>query len=297
VKYPYERFLRFLVSRKLRVNDTLARYGLPRAGDLWVAECRGGFRQSAPFALVNYIDTPNAELTLRDGVLEWAAEEKILPLWQMQPEFKGKPSAELDLAFRLFVNPFTRAVVGMLLMTKTTEVDMLAIVQDQFDVQVSPAALALYKQIFWDISNVGRKQWEVLVPLFETEEEKNYIAFGLQSPTANEVRDLLGMDCLPTDHKQILNQIVAKSYIQYKKAMEEPNPEDAGAMRWAELALKAIGTAKANGGFGATDDAPKTSADRFKGLFTVQPTKANHPTLADLAGEVGRKEPPKAESK
>lgn len=294
MKYPYERFLRFLVSRKIDLNRTLERYGLPRAGDMFPAECRSDLRRSAPYALVQYIDTPNSELVLRDGVLEWATREKILPLWLMQSEFGGKSTPALDTTFRLFINPISRAVLGMLLLSKAREQDAFEIVREQFDVSLDAPTLELYKSIFWDVGLVGRTMWEPFIKTLVSAEEKNYIAFGLTSPSADEIRDLLGMDCAGIDHKTILNQIIAKSYLQYKRLMDEPNQGTQDAMKWAELTLRAITTAKTSGGLGGPDETgPKTGTARFRGLFSVQPDKTTHPTLAQLEGEVGKREPPK----
>jgi len=244
---------------------------------------------------VRYLDSRDGELDLRDGILEWAEREGFRPLWEMQKEFGGVMSPELDLAFRAFVNPYSRAVLGMLVMSQATESEILTIFQSQFDYQLTPETLALYKKIFWDVAGVGRKQWESLVTQFESEEERSYITFGLSSPSANEVRDILGMDCTAFDHKTILNQIIAKSYLQWKKAIEGPNPDS--SMPWAMLTMKAIAQSRSNGIGTANDGEPKTIAERFKGLFSIQPTKKSHTTLADLVGEVGRKQPVKAESK
>ncbi len=297
MKYPYERFLRFLVSRKLDVNRTLARYGLPRAGDLWLAECRTDLRHNAPFALSRYIDAPDNVLLLREGILEWAEQEKILPLWAMQSEFGRQPSSELDIAFKVFWNQHSRAVTGMLLLSRATDAETIKIVHEQFGLTISTAALKLYKDIFWDIELVSRAIWAQFVTTLQ-DEERNYISFGLTSPTANDVRDLLGMDISSVDHRGILNQMIAKNFQQYKIAMEQPNPVAADAGYWAELTLKAISTAKHGGNFAPDEQKPKSTSDQFRGLFSVEPAQARHPTLADLAGEVGKPaEPVEAKDK
>jgi hypothetical protein len=149
--------------------------------------------------------------------------------------------------------------------------------------------------LFWDVENVSRKNWTPFVALLKTVEERNLISFGLGAPSIDEVREMFG---LPTnvDHKTILNQIATRSYQQYTIAMNEPQPEAAGAMRWAELAIKAIGTAK--GVASVVDDQPLSGREHFKKLFSVTVSKSNHPTLADLAGEVAPPmAPPKADAK
>jgi hypothetical protein len=294
VKYPYERFLRFLVSRKVPVNHTLERYGLPPAGDMWFALCRSNLRASAPYAIQQYIDSRDEVLSFREGVLEWAQEEKIYPLWAMQAEFESVTSPALNLAFRLFTNPHSRAVLGMLLLSRATEKETAAIMKERFDVELDPQAASIYRDIFWDVAMSDRTSWAAFAETLESQEEKNYIAFGLSWPAIEDVRDLLNLD-ITLDHRMILNQVTAKSYMKFKQHMEQPNQE--GAMRWAELAIKAIGTAKAVGSLGAASDKVVNNNERFKGLFSVEPTKSNHPTLADLAGEIGKREPVKAPDK
>lgn len=289
MKYPYERFLRFLVSRKIDPNQTLERFGLPRVGALWAADCRSSLRKTAPYAIVQYLTSTSPDLPLRTDVLEWATSEGFGLLWKMQREFDGPDSVpELDLPFRLFANPASRAVLGALLLSKCAVSEICAIVHEQFDLTLTVAALELYKSIFWDVSLVSRDTWGTLITSFATVEERNILTFAITgSPTANEFRSMLGMDCTAMDHRTILQQLIATSYIEYKRSREGGKPED--ALKWAELALKSITTAK-NSGSLITDDTPKTGAARFKGLFAVTPEQTKHATLADLMGEVSPRE-------
>jgi hypothetical protein len=298
VRYPYERFLRFLVSRKVDVNQTLERYELPRAGDLWIAECRSELRRSAPFPIARYIDSDSKLIIITDGVLEWADENGFGHLWRMQAEFGSiKAPEEMDVAFSIFVNPHSRGILGLLLLSRATESETIAVVSERCDKALTPKALAIYRKLFWDVSSVSRKAWTPLIANLKTVEERNLITFGLGAPSIDEVRDMFGLDT-NIDHKTILNQIVTRSYQQYKAAMNEPQPEAAGAMRWAELAIKAIGTSKNVVPIIDPSDQPLSGKEHFKKLFSVSVTKSKHPTLADLAGEVALPmEPPKADIK
>lgn len=293
MKYPYDRFLRFLVSRKVNVNTTLERYGLPLVGGMWFADCRSALRRTAPDALRLYIDSDDQVLRFREGVMEWAVQERISSLWAMQSEFGGTLNLNLDLAHRIFVNPHARGVLGMLLLSRVTDADIAAVMNERFEIKVEAEVLALYRDIFWDVANMGRTIWPAFVDLLRTDDERNLIAFGLTNPPIADVRDMLNLE-ITLDQRSILNQMIAKSYMKYKSEMESSNPEN--AIRWAELTLKAIGTAKQAGTLGVTPDQQAFTADRFKGLFSVEPDKSRHPTLAELVGEVGRPEPTKAES-
>lgn len=294
MKYPYDRFLRFLVSRKVHVNTTLERYGLPRAGDIWIADCRSAIRREGPDALRIYIDSPGTELTFRDGVLDWASKEKIFPLWAMQSEFGGAANLDLEFAFRIFVNTHSRGVLGMLLLSRVTDDDIIAVMNERFDMKLTFEVIGLYREIFWDVANVGRAMWHPFCESLPSDEERNFIVFGLNGPKIADVRDMLNLE-ISLDQRAILSQIINKSYMRYKAEIESPHPNN--AIPWAELTLKAIGTAKQVGGLNSADDGKMLPAERFKGLFSVVPTKSNHPTLAELAGEVGRPEPPKAGAK
>ena len=283
MRYPYERFLRFLVSRKVDVNSTLDRYELPPVGGIWVAECRTYLRDHAPYAIVNYIDSDDDDLSFHDGVLEWADAEGIRPLWEMQREFSGGPATTVfDEAFKVFVNPCARAVLGCLLLSRATESESRGLMLEQFDVDLSPEAFKIYKTIFWDVAVVGRKSWDRFLEMLKSPEERSYVAYGLCSPTADEIRDMLGMESA-VDDEVIVNNIVNRSYQQFKKAMDEPHPEAAGAMRWAELTLKAIAV-KRSGGIGGRGDGPPLGTD-FKSMFSIEVTKSKHVSLADLASQ------------
>lgn len=284
MRYPYERFLRFLVSRKLGIAPILERFGLPRVGDLWVADCRRYLRETAPHAIAQFIDSTDNDLTFHDGVLEWADQEGIGPLWRMQTAFGAVPApAEFDLAFRLFVNQNTRGVLGCLLLSRATDKEIQALIADHFDLAVGDQALAIYKRVFWDKTALGAKAWGDFVGRLDGD-ERSIVAFGLNAPTADEIRDMLGLQTVHND-EQIVNTIASKAFMQFRKAMEEPHPEAAGAMRWADLALKAVGVKK-TAGLNTPKEGGITAASDFHKLFSVKAEKSSHVSLSQLVGQV-----------
>ncbi|TAL45887.1 MAG: hypothetical protein EPN91_01300, partial [Salinibacterium sp.] len=154
-RYPYERFLRFLVSRKRDVNRTLERLGLPRAGDLWIADCRKSLREAGSASLRQYLESPEAErLTFRDGVLEWAEREGIRVLWEMQEEFGEVQSKDFDVAWALFSHPTSRGILGMLLLSRASGKEITEIVHDHLGTTLTDAQLTLYRTLFWDIAQI-----------------------------------------------------------------------------------------------------------------------------------------------
>jgi len=284
VSYPYHRLLIFLVSRKVDVNEALARYGLPPVGGIWLARAKAEIRKNAPHAIVSYLGT-DAPLYSRDGILDWANQKGIYPLWKMQPEFGGgPPPPDLDLAFRIFINPYSRAMMGLLLLSSARNKDISAVAEEKFDISLSGEVLDVYRKIFWDVDAMGRKSWSPFIEDLKTKEEIHYITLGLSSPDINEVREIIGAE-LVVDHQEIVDHIAGTAYMQYKRAMLEPIPEHAGAFKWAELALKAV-TAKSQLAKNAPpdDDDLLLKGEGFKGLFSVQTTRSSHPTLADLQG-------------
>ncbi|MBP9824071.1 MAG: hypothetical protein KBF21_07605 [Thermoanaerobaculia bacterium] len=284
MKYPYERFLRFLVSRKIEIHSTLDGYELPRVGDLWLADCRQHLRDHAPPAMVAFVDAPELELADLDGVLDWADAEGFGDLWRMQNEFGRAPAAPaFDLAFRLFVNVHTRAILGCALLSTATDKEIQTLLFGNFGIDLSGEALATYRHLFWDVTMLSRKEWGEFPQRLVTAEERSYVAFGLRAPSIDEIRDMLGMDTPNTD-EHVVNTIITKAFTKFRIAMDEINPEEAGAIRWAELALRAIGTKK-TAGLSAPKDGGPAMGD-FQALFSVKPEKSAHLTLAQLAGHV-----------
>ena len=284
MRYPYERFLRFLVSRKVPVDRTLGRYGLPSVGGLWEAECRTDLRKTAPYSVTQYIDADDdQEMVVTAGFLDWAEKEGIRPLWEIQKEFGGRPPApELDTAFQIFVNPFSRSVVGMMLLSRATTEEIVELITGRFGVDLD--ALEVYTKIFWDTKLLGRTGWRTFIDDLKTKEERHFISLGLQAPTTEEIRQYLGMNTCFTP-EDIAERIMSKSYAQFESAMEQPDPEAAGAVKWADLALRAAKEIRETKRSSAADDDGLPSGD-FNGMFSVQVEKVEHISLAELQGQV-----------
>jgi hypothetical protein len=289
VRYPYDRFLRFLVSRKVDVNAILTRHQLPTVGSIWIAECRTEIRDHGPYALAQYIDSENEDLDAREGILEWAEQKGFRSLWAMQREFDNCPApAAYDQAYQIFSNPPVRALLGCLLLSRASEEETSSILKDHYGVELDTPTLGAYRHLWWDVASVPRKAWDAFVDKLVNKEERSYIAFGLTSPSANDVRDMMGLDT-PVDDVHIVDSIIGGAYAQYRQAMQQPHPEESGAMRWADLALRAIGV-KRSGAPKVLDTGPPT-AD-FHNMFSVEVTKTKHATLAELHGKIAMREDP-----
>ena len=283
MNYPYHRLLLFLVSRKVDVNEALARYGLPPVGGIWIAQAKTRLRKQAPTGIASYVDGNEDTLLARDGILDWAYEEGFSQLWKMQPEFGGgPPHPDLDLAFRIFINPYSRALMGLLLLSDVDDETISKISDEKFDCELSEDVIAVYRRIFWDIRVMGRKSWNPFIEELKTKEEIHYISLGLASPDIEEIREILGLTAV-VKYEDIVAHIASTAHMLYKRAILQPIPEHAGAIKWADLALKAVATKKQLV-VEQSDDDLLLKGQGFKGLFSVTTTKSKHPTLADLQG-------------
>lgn len=285
--YPYDRLLRFFISRKVDINQTLERYGLPPVGGLWIANARSKIRSSAPYALTSYIDSRASGLVAREKVLDWANSQGFGDLWLIQKEFSGGPvPPDIDIALCVFMNPHARGTMGLLLMSGMPLKDIAEVFEQRYGVAITESVLEVYTRIFWDMSAMGRQGWEDFVPLLLTKYERHSIAMGLEDLPLDHVRDMVELG-VTVEPEQVTSRVTAQASLMFERVMKQPNPEEDSVKMWADLALRAAKQLH--------DMKPKASesdkalpADGFQGLFSVQISKTTHPTLAELQGEVAQ---------
>lgn len=294
MKYPYERFLRFLVSRKADVNALLERYGLPCVGEIWVARVRGTIRADAPHSIASYLDSNDTELVARAEVLEWAEREGFRCLWEYQPEFGAVENLDLRSAFRVFVNPHARAVCGMMFLSGASDDETRAVLEEQVDITIGEQALQLYKKVFWDVTMVARDEWPAFIARMPTTEEQHLLGVGMTATSPDQVREAAGAASI-VDHATIINDLLTFAYRQFKRAMNSPHPEAQGALKWHDATLKAWNAAKTDARESAKTQQNAPPAD-FAGLFSVQVTKSKHISLSELQGTVAERQEHKSSS-
>lgn len=282
MRYPYERFLKFLVSRKLDPNVTLRGYGLPPVGRMWLSDCRQAIRDSGPTAISNYIDSKKEWLTFKNGVLEWAEEEGIKELWESQPEFNGKTGAALDASHLIFMNPSSRAIVGMMLLSKADDTEICAMVKERLGIEIDDDTLAVYSDIFWDVEMLGREGWPDFIEKLD-KEERHYLALGLGAPSNGECRDMAGLDA-SLDLDTMMKEMLSHAYFRLKEAYNHPNPDAANVEMWHSHWLKAWDRTNKRGQ--EADAANPISTGDYRALFSVQTTKSTHVSLTDLKGHL-----------
>lgn len=283
MRYPYERFIRFLVSRKLDPSDTLTGYGLPPVGPLWLNDYRKELRNTAPAAITGYVASDAEWLTFTNGVIEWAEEEGFKELWESQPEFDGKVPKSLETAHLIFQNPSSRALVGMMLLSKSTDDEIISMVKEKLDIEMDDESLGVYCDIFWDVEMLGRQGWDSFISHLESKEERHYLALGLNSPTNEECRNTVDLDN-NLDLDLMLKEILNKSFFKLKDAYDHPNPNAANIDLWHGHWQKAWDrTVKRQA---EADGANPIATGDYAALFSVQPTKSTHTSLADIKGHL-----------
>jgi hypothetical protein len=211
-------------------------------GDLWIARARTSIRDDAPYALTSYLDSRDAELAARAGVLEWAEEQGFRCLWELQHEFGATVSQELEVGFRVFCDTEMRSVMGMLLLSRSEDQEIASTFQEKFLLDVG-AALELYKALFWDVTLLSKERWSSFIEELSTKEEQHHLGLGLEAPTSDETRSAVGLPPTQQTPDNILDDILSRSYERYLYLMTQTaDPEQAGVLRWIDSIHRTINT-------------------------------------------------------
>ena len=286
MSYPYERFLRFLVSRRLDPDRTLDRYGLPSVGNFWFAKTNTNLIEQGPYAIASYLKSKTGELVLRDGILEWAEKEGFRELWEFMPEFGELGNETLDEAFRIFINPEARAMAGMLCMARGTDTEICKAMTDGFHREISMDVLNMYRRIFWDTTNTTDDEWRELIEEFRTKNERTLIAQGVNGQSVNFARGALELP-IAVDVHEMLREMLSYNYTQWQDAAISRNAE--GVWMWQSAALKLVRELREGARAAASMDTGLPSTLDYENLFSVEISRTVHPTLAELQGEVSEK--------
>lgn len=217
--------------------------------------------------------------------MEWATQEGVAALWNIQPEFGAQPSTPaLTLAWRIFQNPFSRSILGLLIMSKVSHTDIRSILMARFDTDLNEAAIELYRSTFWDTSMVARKDWPAFVGTLRLWEERNMLTLAFTSPSIEEIRHSLDLPS-EVDPEAVMRTVMNKAYQQFKTAFDSGVRVDESARAWGELAFKAakeIRGPKAKG----EDAAGAGKLIDFGKMFSVIPEKTKIMSYAEIQGEI-----------
>ena len=283
MRYPYEPLLVFLLSRKRSVNQTLEQYQLPPVGDIWLAENSAKLRTSGPSSLKAFLDD-GGDVVGHEEILAWAKERGIYELWNMQAEFSGQFSPHLDLAYRVFSQLETRTSLNLLLLSAAEPDEVLEAFNEVHEMALTAEAVGYYESIFWAWRALSQSDWTRLIQTLPTKQERHDLAFALGRPSYEEARDHLALK-VQVSPEEILQQIATKSFMNWRRAMEQPDPTQANVEYWQSAAQKAATDLDRVRRTNAEDEDVLKSGG-FQNLFAVVPARSSHPTVADLQGEV-----------
>ena len=250
---------------------------------MWENRCSGEILSTAPAAIKSYLNSSERHLTFRNGVLDWAKKEGFLELWEGQPEFEGKTCPELDQAYSIFRNPSLRAPVGMMILSKATDEEIIEMVRERFEIGMTQECLDLYVDTFWNIESMGLDEWVPYIEQLPLKEERNMLALALNGKTTNECRDTVGLTAR-VGLEEMLSTILQKSYQNLIGAYNHPSPDAANIDLWHSHWMKAWD--RANKDMKEADAANPLATGDFRNLFSVMPTKSEHVSLTDLKGHL-----------
>jgi len=286
VRYPYERFLRYLVSRKAKVDSALERIGLPIVGEVWASRTLAALYASAPPQIVRYLNAPRGRPFVKEGFLAWAEKHEIDTLWRDRPEFRvGDPSPSVALAGRLFFSPATRAVVGMLLLCDVQRAEICQIIKERFGLEIPEAALSVYQSLYWDCRQTTRAFWQDVVRTFSAEERQFY-AHGLRwpPPRVDELRQLLGLDA-DDDPEAAFKEMLAIAKRGLRDAANAPIPEHQDVFKWMAVVERAAAQLRKGAKAAAPKEDEGHSLTAGLSCISISVDKVPIATLAELEGE------------
>ena len=289
MRYPYERLLTYLVSRRADVDAALDRYGLPAVGLRWAADCEEEVRRDAPFALTHYLDSGEKYLVMSSGILEWAAEHGLRELWESQPEFGQVMDPRLELGLRVFMHPYARAILGLLILSEVTTPGIIEVAKERLGLEIDGDDIDYYRDTFWNPGVMSRSQWEDFAEDLQSKEERHYISWALTAPSLEEIRYALDLKVV-ADPETIVRDIMVKARFKFNATMENANATD--PKLWSDVALRAyreLSSAKK----GAPSEAEQAMPTDITNMFAVQLEQANHVPLTELQGALSVSAGPK----
>jgi hypothetical protein len=279
MRYPYDLFIKFLVTRRADVSATLESLGLP---ELSVKETHdrdlvGG---NLPPSVKSYLDSDHNRVESKEGFLEWAEAHDIREMWEIQPEFihsdhrvLTKGSGAMKKACDLFADQRKRTALSLLLMREFESSDIVDVFSDHFETEIDEKVIDLAKKYFFDFSEMTPTDWHSLFNNLPAE-ERDQLSVGLQPHTREFIEHSIGK--LPAlTYESILHDVMVTSYYKFKALANQPLMDNL-AQRWATMAMVA-GEKKIKYTKGDRQDLREDIQMRFE--FSA----GNFPSLAELS--------------
>jgi len=281
MQYPYDAFVKFLITRKADVNRTLASLGLPELSEKELLR-KNILAGPLPPSVKSFIDSEENDLSHKEGFLEWAEAHQIRELWEIQPEFMHsdlrtltRGSNNMKKACDLFADPRKRTALSLLLMREFDVEDIISTFSEHFSYELDEKVITLSQKYFFDFSEMTPTDWHSLFNNLPPE-ERDQLAVGREPHSRQFIEHSIGGTPNLT-YEEVLNDIMVTSYYKFKALIDQPLM-DIMAQRWATMAM-AAGEKKMKYTKGDRSDINEDIQMRF----TFQETR--FPTLAELATE------------
>lgn len=281
MRYPYDTFITFLVTRKADINGTLKGLGLPELSKNEVLS-KNILTEKLPPSVGSFIrsDKNSIPAKSKKSFIEWTEAHGLRELWEIQPEFIHTPhrkltagSRSMKVACDLFASANKRTALSLLLMRDFDLEDIINAFEEHFNVILDEEILTLSKKYFFDFDEMDSKDWNNLLNGLN-DEESDRLLIGRQQHSKQFVEHAIGIVPKLT-FEEILNDIMATSYYKFKALVNQPLM-DGLAQRWANMAMVA-GERKAR--FTAGDK--RTLREDIQLQFDFEETV--FPTLSELA--------------
>lgn len=279
MRYPYDLFLKFLVSRKADVNATLANLGLPELSEKELFD-RDFLVCPIPPSVQGYFKSSSNKIEDKKSFIEWADVHNIREMWEIQPEYKHddlryltQHSDSMKKACDLFSFPNHRTAMSLMLMRDFDEETIVETFIEHFDKMIEVDSIILFRKYFFNFKEMRPTDWHNLFHNL-TPSERSQLEAAHHGMSKGLTEYSIGK--LPNlTYEEVLHDIMVSSYYKFKRLENQPLM-DSLAQRWATMAM-AAGEKKMKYTKGDRTD----FGEDIQLRFAFEPT--SFPTIAQLS--------------
>jgi len=242
MRYPYDLFISFLITRKADVNGTLTSLGLPELTENELLS-KNLFSGNLPPAVRSYFKSKSDKITSKKAFIDWTESHDIREMWELQPEFiktshrtLTSDSTSLKEAFDIFSDPRHRTAMSLLLMRNFDIDDIASTFLTKFSKEVGHDVITLGQRYFFRFSNMRPVDWRNLLNGVSPE-ERNKLLIGRDGSSKEFIEQTIGVTP-KISYEAILSDIMVSSYYKFKALVDVPLM-DSMSQRWATMAMVA----------------------------------------------------------
>jgi len=242
MRYPYDLFISFLITRKADVNGTLQSLGLPELTENELLS-KNLFSGNLPPAVRSYFKSKSDKIASKKAFIDWTESHGIREMWELQPEFiktshrvLTTDSKALQDAFDIFSDPRYRTAMSLLLMRDFDHDDIVSTFLTRFSRVIDHDVITRGQAYFFNFKKMSPRDWRGLLRGVSPE-ERNKLLIGREGGSREFIEQTLGVT--PSiSYEAILNDIMVSSYYKFKNLVDVPLM-DPMAQRWATMAMVA----------------------------------------------------------